>query len=61
MIDKKYRPFKDSEELKDFWNKNYSAGIARPAFTNPSIWVRDKIHKSENQINVFSNTDCVFI
>ena len=37
----KYRPFKDTQELIDYWQLNYNPGAAsRPPFSKPIIWIR---------------------
>lgn len=56
---KNYRPFKDCDELVEFWSKNYQTGF-RPANTKPLIWVRLKVDKRERLIVAFG-TDFVEI
>ena len=37
----KYRPFKDTKELIDYWQLNYNPGAAsRPQYSKPIIWIR---------------------
>ena len=54
-----YRPFKDCDELIEFWTKNYQT-VLRPANTKPLIWVRLKCDKRERLIVAFG-TDFVEI
>ena len=54
-----FRPFKDCDELVEFWSKNYQTGF-RPAYTKPLIWVRLKCDKRERLIVAFG-TDFVEI
>jgi hypothetical protein len=49
---KNCRPFKDCDELVEFWSKNYQTGF-RPANTKPLIWVRLKVDKRERLIVAF--------
>jgi hypothetical protein len=49
---KTFRPFKDCDELVEFWTKNYQTGL-RPAFTKPLIWVRLKCDGRERLIVAF--------
>lgn len=58
-VKKTFRPFKDCDELVEFWSKNYQTGF-RPAFTKPLIWVRLKVDKRERLIVAFG-TDFVEI
>lgn len=57
--EKTFRPFKDCDELVEFWSKNYQTGF-RPANTKPLIWVRLKVDKRERLIVAFG-TDFVEI
>lgn len=54
-----FRPFKDCDELVEFWSKNYQTGF-RPAYTKPLIWVRLKCDGRERLIVAFG-TDFVEI
>ena len=37
----KYRPFKDTKELIDYWQLHYNPGAAnRPQYSKPIIWIR---------------------
>ena len=47
-----FRPFKDCDELVEFWSKNYQTGF-RPANTKPLIWVRLKCDGRERLIVAF--------
>jgi hypothetical protein len=47
-----FRPFKDCDELVEFWSKNYQTGF-RPAYTKPLIWVRLKCDGRERLIVAF--------
>ena len=58
-LQKKERPFKDCDELVEFWSKNYQTGF-RPAYTKPLIWVRLKCDGRERLIVAFG-TDFVEI
>ena len=46
------RPFKDCDELVEFWTKNYQT-VLRPANTKPLIWVRLKCDGRERLIVAF--------
>lgn len=46
------RPFKDCDELVEFWSKNYQTGL-RPENTKPLIWVRLKVDGRERLIVAF--------
>lgn len=50
--EKTFRPFKDCDELVEFWSKNYQTGF-RPAYTKPLIWVRLKCDGRERLIVAF--------
>ena len=50
--EKTFRPFKDCDELVEFWSKNYQTGF-RPANTKPLIWVRLKDDERERFIVAF--------
>ena len=41
LEDTLYRPFKDTNELIEYWDKHYSNGN-RPEYTMPLIWVKGK-------------------
>lgn len=49
---KKERPFKDCDELVEFWTKRYQT-VMRPAHTKPLIWVRLKCDGRERLVVAF--------
>lgn len=49
-----FRPFKDCDELVEFWSKNYQTGF-RPAYIKPFIWVRVKVDKRERLIVAYGD------
>ena len=54
-----FRPFKDCDELIEFWIKHYQS-TNKPMYTKPLIWVRLKVDKRERIIVAFG-TDFVEI
>ena len=69
--EKRYRPFKDCNELIDAWIKKIESEteyrFAKTHLQKPSIWVKSKTYGTENCITVFDNYDesirgsCVFL
>ena len=47
-----YRPFKDCDELVEFWIKHYQS-MRKPMYTKPLIWVRLKCDGRERLIVAF--------
>lgn len=54
--EKKYRPFRDCEELVKHWDIHYGS-LNRPKNTMPLIWVRGKISRSVNLINSYHENE----
>lgn len=48
------RPFKDCDELVEFWSLNYQS-VMRPTFTKPLIWVRLKCDGRERLIVAYGD------
>lgn len=52
----KYRPFKDTKELIDYWQLNYNPEAAsRPQYSKPIIWIRDKRYNADYMITAMDN------
>lgn len=50
--EKTFRPFKDCDELVEFWTKHYQS-TRKPMYTKPLIWVRLKCDGRERLIVAF--------
>ena len=55
-----YRPFKDTNELIEYWDKHYSNGN-RPEHTMPLIWIKGKDTGNIYLINGYEEGKCVYI
>lgn len=53
---KKYRAFKNTDELKKKWEELCPTNIHRPSLCEPLIWVKSKLNDSTGVISRFADT-----
>lgn len=56
LLNEKFRPFKNYEELVKFWANHYQTEF-RPAFAMPLIWVKNIVDEHICLIAGYGNTE----
>jgi hypothetical protein len=56
---KQYRPFKDCDEMIEYYQEKYKFAIGCdvyfPSLYKPSIWIKSKVYKTEHLITGYDN------